>query len=175
MAGDWPWRASFGRRGAECGRAGAARTLAVGDDGMLPAARPRVPPAAALHKRAAASATAAVAAALLAASPALAAAPTSALSADVAATFQRTCAGCHAGGGNVVVAGATLFPDALSRAGLDTPDAMERIIALGRGRMPGYGAACAPAGACTFGARLGEGTIRELAAFVLQRAAEGWK
>ncbi len=41
--------------------------------------------------------------------------------------------------------------------------------------MPGYGEACAPKGACTFGARLDAEEIDALAAFVLERAGEDWK
>ena len=33
--------------------------------------------------------------------------------------FTKTCAGCHAAGGNIVQAGATLFPDDLKRNGVD--------------------------------------------------------
>ena len=71
--------------------------------------------------------------------------------------------------------GATLFPAALARAGLDSKEALYDIIYSGKGRMPGYGAGCAPAGACTFGARLADADVEALAAYVLQRAGEGWK
>jgi cytochrome c6 len=75
----------------------------------------------------------------------------------------------------VLAPGATLFPDALARAGLDTREALYDIIYNGKGRMPGYGQKCAPAGACTFAARLGDDDVDALAAYVLQRAGEGWK
>lgn len=41
--------------------------------------------------------------------------------------------------------------------------------------MPGYGEKCEPRGACTFAARLTDGEVDALAAYVLARAGEGWK
>lgn len=70
---------------------------------------------------------------------------------------------------------ATLFANDLTRNGLTTLDDVRRVIELGRGKMPGYGEACAPKGACTFGARLDAGEIDALASFVLERAANDWK
>ena len=46
---------------------------------------------------------------------------------------------------------------------------MRDIIALGRQRMPGFSVACAPKGQCTFGDRLTEEEIDNLAKFVLVR------
>lgn len=92
-----------------------------------------------------------------------------------ATIFTKSCAGCHAGGGNVVVPGATLFPDALARGGVDTQESLFALIYAGRNRMPGYGAKCEPRGACTFGPRLTDAEVEGLAAYVLQRAGEGWK
>jgi hypothetical protein len=48
------------------------------------------------------------------------------------------------GGGNVVQPGATLFPEDLQRNSADSPEALYRIIYSGKGKMPGYGADCAP-------------------------------
>lgn len=121
----------------------------------------------------AAAAAVAAAALMTFTPPALAADPPSLEAA--AATFAKSCAGCHAGGGNVLAPGATLFPDALARGGVDTQESLYRVIYSGRGRMPGYGAGCEPKGACTFGPRLSDGEIEGLAAYVLQRAADGWK
>ncbi len=41
-------------------------------------------------------------------------------------------------------------------------------------KMPGYGADCAPRGACTFGARLSDDDIRSLASFVSDQSSRGW-
>ena len=40
--------------------------------------------------------------------------------------------------------------------------------------MPGFGADCAPRGACTFGPRLADEAIRELVEFTRTQAANGW-
>lgn len=95
--------------------------------------------------------------------------------------FARTCAGCHAGGSNVVEPGATLRAPDLARAGLASGatgaadvDALYDVIYGGRRKMPGYGETCAPKGQCTFGARLSDEVIRSLAAYVAEQAAAGW-
>ena len=106
----------------------------------------------------------------------LTASPVWAFDGDAAGAFSsRGCVGCHAAGGNVVSASATLFSQDLERNGLTSKDDIARVIELGRGKMPGYGEACAPKGACTFGARLDAEEIDALAAFVLERAGEDWK
>ena len=53
-------------------------------------------------------------------------------------------AGCHAGGGNVVQAGATLSTGDLRKNGMLDPDALYNQIYRGKGKMPGYGKDCAP-------------------------------
>ena len=119
-------------------------------------------------------ATVATAALVWLAPPALAADPPPPASTP-ATIFTKSCAGCHAGGGNVVAPGATLFPDALTRGGVDTQEGLYELIYSGRNRMPGYGEKCEPRGACTFGARLTDAEVEGLTAYVLQRAGEGWK
>lgn len=80
-------------------------------------------------------ATAAAAATLVLAAPSYA---------DTVQTFAAKCAGCHAGGGNVVQAGATLKTPDLERNGYDTAEALYSIIYSGKGKMPGFGQDCAP-------------------------------
>jgi cytochrome c6 len=89
--------------------------------------------------------------------------------------FSSTCAGCHAGGGNIVKREATLGYDDLKKYGLDSPDALYMLIYGGRGSMPGYGEGCAPKGACTFGPRLADGEVQALADYVLEQAKAGWE
>ena len=89
--------------------------------------------------------------------------------------FATDCAGCHAAGGNVVQAGATLFPADLTRNGVNDADAVYDVIYGGKGKMPGYGEGCAPKGKCTFGARLSDEDVRGLAGYVLERSAAEWK
>ncbi|EFJ41518.1 hypothetical protein VOLCADRAFT_121636 [Volvox carteri f. nagariensis] len=89
--------------------------------------------------------------------------------------FTNKCAGCHMNGANVLAVGATLFPDDLRRNGVDSSEALYKIIYSGKGKMPGFGKECAPKGACTFGPRLSDEEVAALATYVQERAAEGWK
>ena len=128
------------------------------------------------HAGAAAAAARTVAAAAAAAVALAAAAPAPpSWAATAAETFAAKCAGCHMQGGNVLAAGATLFPADLERNGRATPEAVYEIVYGGKGKMPGFGAGCAPKGACTFGPRLSDAEVREQAAYVLERAGAGWK
>jgi hypothetical protein len=71
--------------------------------------------------------------------------------ADAAAaegSFAMKCAGCHMGGGNVVAAGATLFPADLQRNGVGDAESLYKIIYSGKGKMPGFGQDCAPKVSC---------------------------
>ncbi|GLC41560.1 hypothetical protein PLESTB_000702000 [Pleodorina starrii] len=100
---------------------------------------------------------------------------TPALAIEVPELFANKCAGCHMNGGNVLAVGATLFPEDLRRNGVDSSEALYRIIYGGKGKMPGFGKDCAPKGACTFGPRLSDEEVTSLAAYVQDRAAAGWK
>lgn len=136
------------------------------------AAAPTTKAQSTISQRLAAAATASLAAvAVLASTPV----SSSAESIDAPALFLRTCAGCHAGGGNVVSPGNTLFEADLSRNGLLSSEKLFEVIYSGRGKMPGYGANCAPKGACTFAARLSDEEVKALADLVLERAGKGWK
>jgi hypothetical protein len=53
-------------------------------------------------------------------------------------------AGCHVGGGNIVQAGATLFPADLEKNGVADSSSLYQLIYAGKGRMPGFGQECAP-------------------------------
>ncbi|KAL4422090.1 hypothetical protein ABPG77_001558 [Micractinium sp. CCAP 211/92] len=110
----------------------------------------------------------------LAAAGALLLSPPQAQAVDAAAVFSRSCAGCHAGGGNVIRRDATLQLGDLQKNGLDGVEALYGIIYRGRNSMPGFGQECAPRGACTFGPRLADEDIQQLAAYVLAQAQAGW-
>lgn len=102
--------------------------------------------------------------------------PMPAHSSDKAASlFENTCAGCHAGGGNVVRRDATLAYDDLQKFNVTSPEQLFELIYNGRGSMPGYGEKCSPKLACTFAKRLSDDEINELSLFVLNRAKNGWK
>ena len=98
-------------------------------------------------------------------------APSAALAASDATlqVFQNSCAGCHAGGGNIVKRDATLALSDLQKYGLDGPDQLYDIIYKGRGSMPGFGEGCAPKGACTFAKRLTDDEVRGLAGYILEQ------
>jgi cytochrome c6 len=151
-----------------------ARALGTEEEAPTVSCSPSPASNAAAPARTLAASAAAVAAAVLVA---LAPPPPAALAADqaaIAATFALKCAGCHAGGGNVLQAGATLATADLERNGYADADALFALIYSGKGRMPGFGADCAPKGQCTFGPRFSDDEVRGMAEFVLRRAGEGW-
>lgn len=75
----------------------------------------------------------------------------------------------------MIQAGASLSTTDLKRNGVEDPQALYDLIYSGKGRMPGYGENCAPKGKCTFGKRLDDQSIQQLADYTLQQAASGWK
>jgi cytochrome c6 len=80
--------------------------------------------------------------------------------------FNNNCAACHIGGGNILIAEKTLQKSALSEY-LEgyTTDAIASIIYQvqnGKGAMP------------AFKAKLKEQEILEVAAYVFQKAEQGW-
>ena len=89
--------------------------------------------------------------------------------ADGAVLFEANCAACHAGGGNVVARGKTLDRAALTANNVD----IATIVTMGKNQMPGFGEACAPKPACTFGARLSDADIAEVSKWVDARADDG--
>lgn len=88
--------------------------------------------------------------------------------------FDRSCAGCHAAGGNIVKRDATLLLSDLQKYGLNGPEELYSIIYSGKGSMPGFGEECQPKGKCTFGKRLSDGEIENLAQYILFQAKSGW-
>ncbi|CAA6669893.1 unnamed protein product [Spirodela intermedia] len=80
-----------------------------------------------------------------------------------AALFRRACIGCHDAGGNI------LQPEWRRHR-----EEIYKITYFGKGRMPGFGEKCTPRGQCTFGPRLQEEEIKQLAEFVKLQATKGW-
>lgn len=74
----------------------------------------------------------------------------------------------------MVQAGATLSKGDLTRNGMLDTQAVYDVIYSGRGKMYGFGEGCTPKGKCTFGARLQDAQVRELAEYVLRKAEAGW-
>ena len=77
--------------------------------------------------------------------------------------FQANCAGCHAKGGNIVRRGKNLKLKALHKYQVDTIDAIASLVANGKGNMSAYRD------------KLTTAEIANVSAYVLQRAATGWK
>jgi cytochrome c6 len=90
---------------------------------------------------------------------------TGVLAADVAQgakVFQTNCAACHMGGGNVVNAMKTLKQADLETYGMNSLDAIQTQVTNGKAAMP------------AFRGRLSDADIENVAAYVLEQAAQGW-
>lgn len=85
---------------------------------------------------------------------------------DGAALFERSCAACHAGGGNIIgfARGKNLKTKALTKYGFDEPGKIVSLMRNGRGAMPGYGADV-----------FSDVEAEAVAEFVLSAAERGWK
>jgi len=80
-----------------------------------------------------------------------------------AAVFEVHCAGCHVNGGNIIRRGKTLKQPALEKYGYATVEAIAQIVANGKANMSAYKD------------QLTAEEIESVAAYVLDRAAAGWK
>lgn len=76
--------------------------------------------------------------------------------------FQKNCAGCHLGGGNVLNAQKTLKKDALVKYEMYSKEAIVYQVTNGKNAMP------------AFGKRLSSEQIEKLAEYVLATADKGW-
>mmetsp|Transcript_38283 Transcript_38283/g.108228 ORF Transcript_38283/g.108228 Transcript_38283/m.108228 type:complete len:200 (+) Transcript_38283:124-723(+) len=108
-------------------------------------------------------------------SAALLMAPQPSIAASATENFASRCAGCHAGGGNVVQAGASLRSGDLKKNGIETPEQIYDLIYKGKGKMPGFGNDCAPRGQCTFTARFSDEEMSDMTTYVIDQAAADWK
>lgn len=63
----------------------------------------------------------------------------------------------------------------LERNGVSDVDTIYALIYGGKNKMPGYGEQCTPKGQCTFGPRLADDDVRDLAQYVLDQSKAGWK
>lgn len=85
-----------------------------------------------------------------------------AASTDGAQIFEVHCAGCHVNGGNIVRRGKTLKLKALEKNQVNSLEAIEQLVANGKGIMSAYRD------------RLTEDEIESVAAYVLEQAQTGW-
>ncbi|MGC1199445.1 MAG: c-type cytochrome [Geitlerinemataceae cyanobacterium] len=77
--------------------------------------------------------------------------------------FDLQCAGCHANGGNIIRRGKNLKQKALKRNGFDSVETIADLVRNGKNNMSAYKD------------RLTEAEIADVSAYVLDRAAAGWK
>lgn len=84
-------------------------------------------------------------------------------SSNPAQLFETNCAGCHAGGGNIIRRGKNLKMRALRRNKLDSTEAIIDLVTNGKNNMPAYQG------------RLSEREIKAVSVYVLQQAEINWK
>jgi cytochrome c6 len=77
--------------------------------------------------------------------------------------FSANCASCHAGGKNLVQADKSLKKEALEKYGMYSAEAIIAQVTKGKNAMP------------AFGKRLKANEIENVAAYVLEKADNGWK
>ena len=77
--------------------------------------------------------------------------------------FEAQCAGCHAGGGNIIRRGKNLKLKALQKNKVDTQEAIVNLVTVGKGNMSAYSD------------RLTPEEIQTVSAYVLAQAAQNWK
>lgn len=77
--------------------------------------------------------------------------------------FEAQCAGCHAGGGNIIRRGKNLKLKALQKNKVDTQEAIVNLVTVGKGNMSAYAD------------RLTPEEIQTVSAYVLAQAAQNWK
>lgn len=82
--------------------------------------------------------------------------------ANGAKLFNATCAACHTGGNNVILAKKTLKKDALEKYGMASLAAIKTQVLNGKNAMP------------SFRGRLNAMQIEEVATYVLEQAEKGW-
>ncbi len=77
--------------------------------------------------------------------------------------FENNCAGCHVNGGNIVRRGKNLQQKALEKNGFTSVEAIAQLVTHGKNNMSAYGD------------RLSPEEIQAVSAYVLERAAQGWR
>ena len=82
--------------------------------------------------------------------------------ASAGAVFDKNCASCHAGGGNIMNPDKTLSMDSLKKNGADNVGAIKKIVKNGKAPMPG------------FGSSLDAKQIDAVSKYVFDQAKKGW-
>lgn len=81
---------------------------------------------------------------------------------ESAKIFSANCASCHAGGGNIIISNKTLKKPALEKYNMLSVEAVISQLQNGKNAMP------------SFKGRLSEQEIEDVAAYVIQKAENGW-
>ena len=90
-----------------------------------------------------------------------------------AALFTTSCSGCHAGGGNILARGKSLFTKDLVKNGYDNAEVMTAYILKGKGQMPAYGSFISPKGN-VMPAKYTTEQVMDISDYVLDQAASNW-
>ena len=76
--------------------------------------------------------------------------------------FSNSCAACHIGGGNVIMANKNLKKEALDKYAINSLEAITNQVKHGKNAMP------------AFGGRLNAQEIEDVATYVLEKSQKGW-
>jgi cytochrome c6 len=76
--------------------------------------------------------------------------------------FDKNCASCHSGGGNIMNPDKTLSKEALEANDVNSVDAVKKLVSEGKAPMP------------AFKGTLDDTQIADVAAFVIEKANSGW-
>lgn len=76
--------------------------------------------------------------------------------------FSASCAACHMGGGNIIMANKNLKKEALEKYNMKSVEAIAYQIANGKNAMP------------AFKGRLNKQQIEDIATYVVEKAEIGW-
>ena len=76
--------------------------------------------------------------------------------------FDKNCVSCHAKGGNIMNPDKTLSAESLEKNGVNSVDAIKKIVTEGKAPMP------------AFGSTLSKEEIESVSAYVLEQAKKGW-
>lgn len=89
------------------------------------------------------------------------------------ALFTSSCAGCHAGGGNLFARGKTLFTKDLVKNGYDNTESMTAYVLKGKGQMPAYGSFISPKGN-VMPAKYTTEEVNDISDYILDQATSNW-
>ena len=90
------------------------------------------------------------------------------------AIFDKSCAACHSGGGNIFNSGKDLRQKSLAKNKCLNVVCVENLVEKGKKQMPAYGTFTSPKGK-VYEAKLTPDEIADVAAYTLDEANNGWE